>query len=118
MLQNREELNDPQTVTINEARFSVPIGEVVTRQDQLLYCMYCTVLCCMYCTVLCSMYCTVLVTRQDELRVNPFAGRLCSVFAQGKSEMMFEEFLDMMSVLSENAPTQVGHNIKGSISNL
>ena len=69
----------------------------------------------MYCTVL---YCTVLVTRQDELRVNPFAGRLCSVFAQGKSEMMFEEFLDMMSVLSENAPTQVGHNIKGSISNL
>ena len=55
MLQNREELNDPQTVTINEARFSVPIGEVVTRQDQLLYCMYCTVLCCMYCTVL---YCT------------------------------------------------------------
>ena len=86
MLPNREELNAPQTVTINEARFSVPIGEVVTRQD--------------------------------ELRVNPFAGRLCSVFAQGKSEMMFEEFLDMMSVLSENAPTQVGCNIKGSISNL
>ena len=51
MLQNREELNDPQTVTINEARFSVPIGEVVTRQDELLYCtlLYCTVL---YCTVL------------------------------------------------------------------
>ena len=49
MLQNREELNDPQTVTINEARFSVPIGEVVTRQDELLYCtlLYCTVL---YCT--------------------------------------------------------------------
>ena len=109
MLPNREELNDPQTVTINEARFSVPIGEVVTRQDELLYCTL------LHCTVL---YCTVLVTRQDELRVNPFAGRLCSVFAQGKSEMMFEEFLDMMSVLSENAPTQVGHNIKGSISNL
>ena len=104
MLQNREELNDPQTVTINEARFSVPIGEVVTRQDQLLYCIV--------------LYRTVLVTRQDELRVNPFAGRLCSVFAQGKSEMMFEEFLDMMSVLSENAPTQVGYNIKGSITNL
>ena len=49
MLPNREELNDPQTVTINEARFSVPIGEVVTRQDELLYCtlLYCTVL---YCT--------------------------------------------------------------------
>ena len=60
MLQNREELNDPQTVTINEARFSVPIGEVVTRQDELLYCtlLYCTVLYCtvLYCTVL---YCTV-----------------------------------------------------------
>ena len=81
---------------------------------------YSTVLTVLYCTVLCCtvLYCTVLVTRQDELRVNPFAGRLCSVFAQGKSEMMFEEFLDMMSVLSENAPTQVGHNIKGSISNL
>merc|ERR1712126_393208 len=48
----------------------------------------------------------------EELKVNPFAKHLCSVFAQQNrndpsATMMFEDFLDMMSVLSENAPAQV-----------
>ena len=41
-----------------------------------------------------------------ELKVNPFAYRLCEVFAQSEEFLMFEEFLDMMSVLSEAAPPQ------------
>lgn len=39
-----------------------------------------------------------------ELKVNPFRDRLCSVFSNDKDYMNFEEFLDMMSVLSSNAP--------------
>ena len=41
-----------------------------------------------------------------ELKVNPFAHRLCETFAQSEEFLMFEEFLDMMSVLSEAAPSQ------------
>jgi len=49
-----------------------------------------------------------LVTGQlVELKVNPFAQQLCSVFAQNQKFMMFEDFIDMMSVLSERAPAQV-----------
>ena len=52
------------------------------------------------------------IIKIEELRVNPFAKHLCSVFAQQNhndpdATMMFEDFLDMMSVLSENAPAQV-----------
>ena len=52
------------------------------------------------------------IIKIEELRVNPFARHLCSVFAQQNrndpsATMMFEDFLDMMSVLSENAPAQV-----------
>merc|ERR1719334_154912 len=43
----------------------------------------------------------------EELSINPFSDGLCRVFGQGKSWMVFEEFLDMMSVLSESAPVQV-----------
>ena len=48
-----------------------------------------------------------LVEKLQELRQNPFARRMCEVFSRDKSNMFFEDFLDMMSVLSENAPTQV-----------
>ena len=47
----------------------------------------------------------------DELKVNPFALRLCQVFAQNGDFLLFEEFLDMMSVLSEAAPPQVIHSV-------
>ena len=49
-----------------------------------------------------------------ELKVNPFAQQLCSVFSQNQNFMMFEDFIDMMSVLSERAPAQVIylHNAK------
>ena len=50
-------------------------------------------------------------TTLDELKVNPFAVRLCQVFAQNGDFLLFEEFLDMMSVLSEAALSQVTHNV-------
>ena len=44
----------------------------------------------------------------NELKVNPFCFRLCKAFAQDNATyLMFEEFLDMMSVMSEAAPAQV-----------
>ena len=46
------------------------------------------------------------VNNMAELKVNPFAHRLCETFAQSEEFLMFEEFLDMMSVLSEAAPSQ------------
>jgi hypothetical protein len=49
------------------------------------------------------------ITTLDELKVNPFAFRLCQLFAQNGDFLLFEEFLDMMSVLSEAAPPQVTH---------
>ena len=51
------------------------------------------------------------ITTLDELKVNPFAFRLCEVFAQNGDFLLFEEFLDMMSVLSEAAPPQVIHSV-------
>lgn len=43
-----------------------------------------------------------------ELRVNPFKDRICKVFSSSKDgELTFEDFLDMMSVFSENAPKSV-----------
>ncbi len=45
-----------------------------------------------------------------ELRTNPFGLRLCQVFSSDESsepKMNFEDFLDMVSVLSENAPIQI-----------
>ena len=48
-----------------------------------------------------------LIEKLPELKQNPFARRMCEVFSRNRDEMFFEDFLDMMSVLSENAPTQV-----------
>ena len=43
-----------------------------------------------------------------ELRVNPFRDRICKVFSEkGDGNLTFEDFLDMMSVFSENAPKHV-----------
>ena len=43
-----------------------------------------------------------------ELQVNPFRDRICKVFSSGHDgSMTFEDFLDMMSVFSENAPKSV-----------
>ncbi|WAR23061.1 CIB1-like protein [Mya arenaria] len=40
-----------------------------------------------------------------ELKVNPFKDRICQVFSSSKDgDMTFEDFLDMMSVFSDNAP--------------
>ncbi|XP_066922517.1 calcium and integrin-binding family member 2-like [Clytia hemisphaerica] len=43
-----------------------------------------------------------------ELAVNPFRDRICKVFSStNDGNMTFEDFLDMMSVLSPNAPKSV-----------
>lgn len=43
-----------------------------------------------------------------ELQVNPFRYRICKVFSStDDGDMTFEDFLDMMSVFSENAPRAV-----------
>lgn len=42
------------------------------------------------------------------LQVNPFRDRICQVFSSTKDgNMTFEDFLDMMSVFSDNAPKNV-----------
>merc|ERR1711892_453529 len=48
-----------------------------------------------------------LKNKLDELKVNPFATNMCRVFAEGSSVMHFEQFLDMMSVMSVSAPVEV-----------
>ena len=55
----------------------------------------------------CQVSMNDVITTLQELKVNPFALRLCQVFAQSDDFLLFEEFLDMMSVLSETAPPQV-----------
>ena len=38
-----------------------------------------------------------------SMQVNPFKDRICKVFSSSKDgELTFEDFLDMMSVFSEN----------------
>ena len=40
--------------------------------------------------------------------MNPFRDRICQVFSSsGDGNLTFEDFLDMMSVFSENAPKNV-----------
>ena len=42
------------------------------------------------------------------LQVNPFKDRICEVFSStDDGNMTFEDFLDMMSVFSDNAPRSV-----------
>ncbi len=41
-------------------------------------------------------------------QVNPFKDRICDVFSSSDDgDMTFEDFLDMMSVFSDNAPKNV-----------
>ena len=41
-------------------------------------------------------------------QVNPFRDRLCEVFSSSEDgDLTFEDFLDMMSVFSDNAPKPV-----------
>ncbi|VEN42352.1 unnamed protein product [Callosobruchus maculatus] len=43
-----------------------------------------------------------------ELSVNPFGERICKVFSSSQDgDCTFEDFLDMMSIFSENAPKPV-----------
>ena len=42
-----------------------------------------------------------------SMQVNPFKDRICKVFSSSKDgELTFEDFLDMMSVFSENVSLQ------------
>ena len=42
------------------------------------------------------------------MQVNPFKDRICQVFSSSHDgNMTFEDFLDMMSVFSDNAPKGV-----------
>ncbi|KAG8229200.1 hypothetical protein J437_LFUL001072 [Ladona fulva] len=48
------------------------------------------------------------VLQYPELRVNPFGDRICRVFSSSQDgDCTFEDFLDMMSVFSEDAPKSV-----------
>ena len=48
------------------------------------------------------------VLELKELKVNPFKDRIVEVFAScATGDMSFEDFLDMMSVFSDNAPKSV-----------
>lgn len=46
----------------------------------------------------------------SELSCNPFADRICQVFSSsgdGSGDCTFEDYLDMMSVFSDQAPKSV-----------
>ena len=45
----------------------------------------------------CKVSMEQIITTLDELKVNPFAFRLCQVFAQNGDFLLFEEFLDDVS---------------------
>jgi len=48
------------------------------------------------------------VLKLPELQENPFRDRICEVFSSSSDgDMTFEDFLDMMSVFSDNAPKTV-----------
>ncbi|KAF6214137.1 hypothetical protein GE061_008876 [Apolygus lucorum] len=48
------------------------------------------------------------VLQYPELRVNPFGDRICKIFSSSHDgDCTFEDFLDMMSVFCEAAPTAV-----------
>lgn len=61
--------------------------------------------------------------KYPELNVNPFGDRICKVFSSSRDgDCTFEDFLDMMSVFSENAPKLVkaehAFRIFGNLDNL
>jgi len=48
------------------------------------------------------------IEKMPELRENPFRRRICEVFSEdGCGNLTFDDFLDMFSVLSENAPLEL-----------
>lgn len=48
------------------------------------------------------------ILQYPELKVNPFGDRICRIFSSSQDgDCTFEDFLDMMSVFSENAPKAV-----------
>lgn len=48
------------------------------------------------------------ILQYPELNTNPFGDRICKIFSSSKDgDCTFEDFLDMMSVLSEHAPASV-----------
>jgi hypothetical protein len=48
------------------------------------------------------------ILQYPELRVNPFGDRICRIFSSSHDgDCTFEDFLDMMSVFSEEAPKAV-----------
>lgn len=48
------------------------------------------------------------ILQYPELKVNPFADRICKAFSSSQDgDCTFEDFLDMMSVFSEGAPKSV-----------
>lgn len=56
---------------------------------------------------------TVRLTHQDiavleEMRENPFKQRICEAFSRdGKGNLTFEDFLDLLSVFSEHCPRDI-----------
>ncbi|XP_075215038.1 calcium and integrin binding family member 2 [Lycorma delicatula] len=49
-----------------------------------------------------------LMEKLPELRENPFRRRICEVFSKdGKGNLTFEDFLDLLSVFSEQAPRDI-----------
>ncbi|KAK6624379.1 hypothetical protein RUM44_011238 [Polyplax serrata] len=56
---------------------------------------------------------TVLVSMEEilklpELRENPFRQRICEIFSKdGRGNLSFEDFLDLLSVFSEHAPRDI-----------
>ncbi|CAG2166351.1 unnamed protein product [Oppiella nova] len=48
------------------------------------------------------------IEKMAELKENPFKQRICKVFSHdGSGDMTFDDFLDMLSVFSEQAPRDV-----------
>lgn len=48
------------------------------------------------------------IEQLDELRENPFKRRICEAFSRdGQGNLTFEDFLDFLSVFSEQAPREI-----------
>ena len=60
----------------------------------------------MHCVVLCHL--SPCACRRLNPQVNPFVDHICTVFSSSNDgDMTFEDFLDMMSVFSDNCPKNV-----------
>ena len=85
-------------INLNILRFSKLVGrEILSKVDSIN-------------DDKCKVAINHILENVDELRLNPFADCLCRVFSQGKAVLGFEEFLDMMSVMSDASPPQVCSN--------